>query len=152
MAASGPVLRTVPQLVPVQPAPLTDQVTAVLPLEHTVAANVCCPFTGTLAVAGDTEIGGAQAGLTATAAAEDFDGSATLVAMTLAEIGAGTEEGAVYTALLPLALSVPQAEGQGLPAKLHVTDVAGLPVPFTCAVNCCVAPADSDADAGVTVT
>lgn len=139
-------------MAPLQPAPVMDQVTAWLAPEHTVAVNVCCPFTGTLAVTGTTEMGVAHELVMVTAAVEDFDASATLVATTPTPGGAGTEGGAVYVEVLPFVLSVPQADGQALPVKLQVTAVAGLPVPFTCAVNCWVAPVATEAVAGVSVT
>jgi hypothetical protein len=68
----------------------------------------------------------------------DFVGSASLVAMTEIALGEGAALGAVYT---PLADTEPQAVPAHpapltAPCTLQVTLV--LPLPLTCAANCCV--------------
>ena len=70
----------VPQAAPVQPLPVTPQVTAVFAVSDTVAVNCCWVLTRTWAVAGeiDTETGG----MTVTVAVLDFVVSATDVAIT----------------------------------------------------------------------
>ena len=79
-AVYRPLVDIVPQAAPVQPLPVTLQVTAVLAVFDTVAVNCCWVLTRTWAVAGeiDTETGG----MTVTVAVLDFVVSATDVAIT----------------------------------------------------------------------
>ena len=92
-AVYNPLDETVPQALPEQPLPLTDQVTLVLDVPPTVAVN-CCVFPATTcALPGDT--------LTTiscrmvTAAVADLAVSATEVTVTLTCAGLGTAAGAV---------------------------------------------------------
>jgi len=86
----------VPHAEPVQPPPETLQVTAVLVVPVTVAAN-CCVFP----VCTEADVGlmltatGTGGGLIETVALADFVGSATDVAVTAMEFGLGGDAGAV---------------------------------------------------------
>lgn len=73
--------------------PLTSHAIAVPRGTQREAANTCVALIATLAVAGDNELEGAQVIVTLTES--NFDGSATLVAVTLTAGGEGTVEGAV---------------------------------------------------------
>jgi hypothetical protein len=92
-AVYSPVSEIVPQALPVQPAPLMLQVTAVLEVPATVAVNCCSVPTTTSVEAGETltEI----AGKMVTAAVPDLVESAADVAFTVIPAGVGTLAGAV---------------------------------------------------------
>lgn len=92
-AVKRPVVEIVPQAAPVQPAPLTLHVTAVLDAPFTVALNCWCAPTRTFAVAGETAT--TSGATTVTWAVADRVGSATDVAVTDTWGGLGTEDGAV---------------------------------------------------------
>jgi len=137
---------TVPQAVPLQPAPVTVQVTplpAVSPV--TVAVKACVPFTTTLAVGRDSvtpTVGAAAVNVIVMLA--DFVASATAVAVSMTVAGLGTVPGAVYVTAVPEALdpgaTVPHAVPlQPAPDTVHVTPL--FPKSFaTMAVKACVVP------------
>jgi len=97
VAESVPVLVTVPQLVALQPLPVTVQVTLWAVPEQKLAMKFCWLPVVKPVVAGEREIAGVQlgAGTMVTAAVADFEGSATLVATICTPGDAGTEAGAV---------------------------------------------------------
>ena len=82
-----------PQVDPLQPAPLTLQVTAVLVVFATVAVNCLVAPGATVAVAGETVTDRGR--ITVTDAVADLVGSATDVAVTKTCGGLGTVLGAV---------------------------------------------------------
>jgi hypothetical protein len=92
-ATYSPLVEIVPQAAPVQPLPATLQVTAVLVVPRTVAANCCLPPTITCAVAGATatETGTVMV----TDAVLDLVESAAAVAVTDTWGGFGAADGAV---------------------------------------------------------
>jgi len=134
-----------PHVAPVQPLPLTLQVTAVLLVPLTVTRNCRLALIPTFAVAG--EIVTATGGIIVTDAVPDLVESATEVAVTTTSAGLGTAAGAVYR---PPLVIVPQAAPLQLPLTLQVTAV--LVAFFTVAVNCCLAPVITWTVAGETVT
>ena len=85
----------VPQVLPLQPMPLTPQVTAVLAEPVTVALNCCCAPVLTWAPLGEMlTLTGAPV-LTVTVAEADRVGSASRVAVTATIGGTGATPGAV---------------------------------------------------------
>jgi hypothetical protein len=82
----------VPQSLPEQPVPLTDQVTAGFEVPVTVAVNCCVPPITTLAVAGEMPT---VTGISVTVAEADRVGSTTDVAFTVAVVWFVTTAGAV---------------------------------------------------------
>ena len=85
-------LEIVPQADPVQPAPESVQLTAVLLVPPTVAANGWARVTFTLAAGGATPM---VTGVMVTVAAPDLLGSSCEVAVTVTVLGEGAEVGAV---------------------------------------------------------
>ena len=137
---------TTPQGAPLQPAPLTLQVTDVFVVFPTVTVN--CFWSPAATVADVGEMLTVTGKATVTTADPDFVESATNVAFTVTCGGLGTEAGAVYR---PVDVIVPQAAPlQPEPAMLHVTAV--LVVFATVAMNCCFPPRGTVAVAGDTVT
>src|SRR5579862_4870952 len=133
-AVYNPPAVTVPHADPVQPVPLTLQLSAVFVLPVTVARNCCWPPTATCALVGVTLT--ATGAMTVTVAVDDFVPSASDVAVTVTFAGAGIFPGAVYS---PLTLIVPHAiPVHPAPVTLHVTPVFSVPV--TLAANCWVSP------------
>ncbi len=90
------VLLNVPQAAPLHPVPERLQVTPLL-LESfvKVAVNCCVAFTATLAAVGETETVIAAESVMETVAAENFEESATAVAMMVTVDGLGKVAGAV---------------------------------------------------------
>ena len=84
---------TTPQAAPLQPAPLTLQVTEVLVVFETVAVNCCCRPAFTVAEVG--EMLTATGKTTVTTADDDIEGSAIDVAVTVTWAGVGRAAGAV---------------------------------------------------------
>ena len=82
-------------MAPLQPEPVSAQVTAVLVVPVTEAVNDCVPVVGTEALAGLRLSNTATAAAIVTLAEVDFVGSAELVAFTVTVAGEGTEDGAV---------------------------------------------------------
>jgi hypothetical protein len=134
-----------PHAEPVQPLPLTLQVTLLLLVPFSVARNRWLPPAGTVTVVGEIVI--ETGGTIVTDAMPDLVESTTDVAVTTTSAGLGTAAGAVYK---PLLVIVPHAAPLQLPLKLHFTAV--LLVFFTVAVNCCWAPVTTWTLAGETVT
>jgi CO dehydrogenase nickel-insertion accessory protein CooC1 len=60
VAVLAPVLETVPQFVPLQPDPVTDQLTDWFALKQTEAVNGCCCPSATVAAEGDMDMAGEQ--------------------------------------------------------------------------------------------
>jgi hypothetical protein len=143
----------VPQELPAHCDPEMAQVTAWLSEIQTVAVNDSWPPSPTVAAEGEMEIAGEQLGAIVIAAAADCEGSATLVAVSVTLGVEGTVEGAVYSAISPLAETEPQLpELHAGPARFQVTPVAGLPEPLTAAVKSWLAPITTFALVGETVT
>lgn len=137
---------TTPQADPLQPAPVTVQLTAVFDVFVTVAVNCFCSPAGMVADVGEIDM--ATASVTVTSAVPDFVGSADEVAFTVTCGGTGTERGGAYR---PVALMVPQDDPvQPLPDRVHATAV--FVVCATVAVNCCLPARGTVAVDGVTVT
>jgi len=131
-AVKSPLESTVPQAAPEQPDPATLQFTARLgfPEPVTVAANCCNAPSSTGAVPGDTVMEISL--ITVTVAEALFEGSATLVAVTVRVAGDGMTCGAVYSPAFEI---VPKWEfPPGTPFTLQLT--LGLVVLVTEAVNC----------------
>ena len=91
-AVYRPALVIVPQAAPVQPAPESVQLTAVLLVPPTDAVNNWARVMFTLAAAGATPI---VTGVMVTVAAPDLLGSSCEVAVTVTVLGEGAEVGAV---------------------------------------------------------
>lgn len=128
--------------------PFTSQTTAVPGATQSEAAKFCISPSGTAAEAGATPF--APVHPIPTLAEADFDGSATLVAVTLTVGGDGKAPGAVYIAESPpFDTIVPFAASPPLTLfTLQFTAVAGLPELVTLAVNPCVPPNGSPAASG----
>ena len=114
--------------------PVADQVTLVLLLPVTLAVNCCVAPVISEAVVGEMET---ETAVTVTVAEADLVVSATLVAVTVT--------------LPAVAGAVKSPPVVMLPA-LAVQVTAGLLLPVTVAVNCCVAPVISEAVAGAMET
>lgn len=145
-AVYRPLELIVPHPDPEHPVPLTVQVTAVSVVPVTVAVNCCVRPSTTCAEAG------AMVTPTfctiSTAALADLLVSAEEVAVMVAKGGTGIDEGAVYKPVVEIEPHVVPA--QSYPLILHVTAV--LLVPVTVDVNCCFAPASTEAELGDTLT
>jgi hypothetical protein len=120
------VTLSTPQEDPLQPAPLSDQLSAVLGFElgRGVSVDTIAALTpaGTLEGA---ESCNAKLLVMVTAAEICFEGSATLCAVSVTLAGDGRIPGAVN---VPLESTVPHALGQAAPDKLHLTLVSGWPL------------------------
>jgi hypothetical protein len=132
--------------------PFTSHVTVVPVARQKDALNACVSPSPTLADGGVMEFVAAH--VMVTLALPDFIVSATLVAVTLTVAGDGGAGGAVYTAVFaPFGTMVPTVEfPPAIPFTVHVTPVAGFPVPFTLAVITCAPPSGRVTGLGVTVT
>ncbi len=150
------VLTPVDVMVPTVELPpamlLTSQVIAVPAAMHKDAENVCDAPTEMLAKGGVIAFGAAQE--IVTLALADFDGSATLVAVTFTFGGAGASAGAVYVAESePVAAIVPTVEFP--PATLltlQLTATLDMPAPVTIALKFADAPGATFAELGATLT
>jgi hypothetical protein len=148
VAVSAPVLATVPSVAFPPETPSTLHVTRVsgCPDPLTLAVNPCAAPVITVAAIGAT--------LTVTSlsiptlAAPLADGAATLVALTVTLAGDGKSPGAVYSPALEIVPTV--AFPPSTPFTLHVTRVSVVPV--TVAANACVAPRNTIALVGATLT
>jgi hypothetical protein len=148
VAVSAPVLATVPSVAFPPETPSTLHVTRVsgCPDPLTLAVNPCAAPVITVAAIGAT--------LTVTSlsiptlAAPLADGAATLVALTVTLAGDGKSPGAVYSPALEIVPTV--AFPPSTPFTLHVTRVSVVPV--TVAANACVAPKNTIALVGATLT
>jgi len=132
--------------------PLTSHVIGVPAALHKDAEKVCDAPTEMLAEAGAIAFGAAQE--IVTLALADFDGSVTLVAVTLMLGGAGASAGAVYVAESePVAVIVPTVEFP--PATLltlQLTATLDVPAPVTVALKIADAPGATFAELGATLT
>jgi hypothetical protein len=99
---------SVPHAVPLQPPPLSAQLTPLFCASFvTVALNPCVPPGAcTLAVFGETATAITGGAVIVIAAAADLLASATAVAVTITVAGEGTLPGAVYVIIAPEALAV----------------------------------------------
>src|SRR5882757_4772451 len=147
-AVYRPALDIVPTVGLPPVTPLTCQVTAVLLVFCTVAANCCVPPAPTVADTGEIVTLTTAGGVTVTWAEADFVGSAWDTAATVTMAGFGTTAGAVYRPALDIVPTV------GLPPVTPLTCqvTAVLLVFCTVAANCCVPPAPTVADTGEIVT
>ena len=150
--AAGAVYRPELEMVPNVELPpviaFTSQVTAVFDVPVTVEVNCCvCPVC-TEADEGEIEIAIPAEPVMVTAADAILLESAALTAAMVTVAGDGAVDGAVYT---PEPEIVPTVE---FPPVTPFTDqaTAVLDVPVTEAVNCCVCPVCTEADAGETDT
>ena len=132
-AVPGAVYKPAAEIEP----PVADQVTAVLVLPLTVAANCCDPPVVRDTEPGETLTATATVASTVTAADADLVVSAVLVAVTTKLPGV---MGATY---IPLEEMLPPLAFQETPVLL---------VPLTLAANCWLFPTGSDVDAGATAT
>jgi hypothetical protein len=146
--ALNPPVDSDPQAAPLQPTPLTFQVTAVLEVPVTLALKGCMLAVTTEAFVGLRLNKTATAVTIVTLAEADLLGSATLVALTVTDGGEGTLIGATYK---PLVEIVPHAAPvQPEPLTVHV--IAPLEVPLTFQEKLCVPPTASVRLPGFTVT
>ena len=91
----APVLEIVPQLVPLQPEPVIDQLTDWSVLKQTVDVNVCCWPSETVAADGDMAIAGEQDDVIVMDAKPVWLELATLVATSVTGFAGGNDAGAV---------------------------------------------------------
>jgi hypothetical protein len=137
--AVNPLVDSDPQVEPLQPTPVTFQLTAVFDVPVTLALKVCVPAVAMETLAGLRLNKTAAAATMVTLAEADFVESAALVALTVTDGGKGTLIGATYS---PLAEIVPHpALMQPAPLTVHV--MAVLEVPLTFAEKACVFPTAS---------
>ena len=152
VAVVAPVLVMVP-MEELPPAMLlTSHVIAVPAATHKEAENVCDAPTEILAEAGEIAFGAAQE--IVTLALADFDGSATLVAVTVRLGGVGASAGAGYVAeSAPVAVIVPTVEFP--PATLltlQLTATLEALAPVTVALKFADAPGATFAELGAMLT
>jgi hypothetical protein len=148
---------SVPHAVPLQPAPLSAQLTPLFCASFiTVALNPCVPPGAcTLAVFGETATAIAGGAVIVIVAAADLLVSATAVAVTITVAGEGTVPGAVNVIVAPEALAVLDSAPHAAPAhpapdSAHVTPrFSGSFV--TVALKLCCCPVCTLPDAGDTV-
>jgi len=131
---------------------LTSHVIAVPAARHKDAEKICDAPTEILVEAGAIAFGAAQE--IVTLALADFDGSATLVAVTLILGGAGASAGAVYVAESePVAVMVSRVEFP--PATLltlQLTATLDVPAPVTVALKFADPAGATFAELGATLT
>lgn len=150
------VVAPVPVMAPTVALPpamlLTSQVIVVLAEMHKDAEKICEAPTEMLAEAGEIAFDAEQE-IVALALA-DFDGSATLVAVTFTLGGAGASAGAVYVAeSVPVAAIVPTVEFP--PATLltlQLTATLDAPAPVTVALKFADPPGAMFAELGAMLT
>ncbi len=150
------VFAPVTVMVPMEELPpamlLTSHVIAVPAAMHNDAEKICVAPTEILAEAGEIAFGAAQE--IVTLALADFDGSATLVAVTVRLGSVGAIAGAVYVAAsVPVAVIVPAVEFP--PATLltlQLTATLDVPAPVTVALKFADAPGATFAELGAMLT
>jgi hypothetical protein len=150
---------SVPQLAPVQPAPLNVHATPLFCASFVTVAVTLCVFpvcTDALVGFTDTLTGGGAGAVTVIVAAALLLVSVIDLAVSVTVGGAGTVAGAVYVIAAPAALdatdNVPQAAlVQPAPVNVHVTPLFCASF-FTVAVTLCVFPLCTDALDGATDT
>ena len=137
---------SVPQAEPLQPAPLTVQVRSSLGFEPgtgvKVATMAALPLAATLAGADMVNV---KLLVTVMEADADFDGSATLWAVSVTPASAGRICGAVK---FPWASTAPHWFGHAAPERLQCSDVSGCPALVMLAANACSAPSSTLATFG----
>ncbi len=141
----------VPQAAPEQPGPATLQLTTWLGFEFGAGVSVAvyAAEAPVFTVVGPPTVS-VKLLVTVIAAPADFEGSATLRAVSVTLAGDGRICGAVKS---PPESTVPQAAPeQPGPDTLQFTAWLGLPEPLTPAANCRVAPSSTLALPGVTLT
>ncbi|HKV28651.1 MAG TPA: hypothetical protein VJN90_10310 [Candidatus Acidoferrales bacterium] len=119
---------------------------------HREAEKIWDALAEMFAEAGEIEFGAAQE--IVMLALPDFEGSATLVAVTVTVGGAGACAGAVYVAASePVAVIAPRIEfPPGILLTLQLTAALDAPVPVTAAVKFAVAVGATFAELGATLT
>ncbi len=148
VVVAAPVFVTDPSAALPPTTPLTSQFTGVPEGTHRAAAKSCDWPSVRVAEVGAIEFTLVQP--IPTLAVADFEGSATLVAVTLTVGGEGNAPGAVnIAASTPVAAIVPfVASPPFISFTLHFTSGAGFPELVTVAVNGCVAPGKTPAANG----
>jgi hypothetical protein len=128
--------------------PLTSHVMEAPVARQNDALKVCVCASETVAAGG--EIVFVAEHVMVTLAVADFDGSATLITMTLTVEGDGGTAGATYSAPAgPLGVIVPRIElPPTMPFTLQVTALEDAPAPVILAVNACPAPVETVAEVG----
>jgi hypothetical protein len=147
-----PVGVTVPAAELPPSIPSTSQVIAVPGATHREAVKLCVAPAVRTTELGDTEFAAPHEIVTLAAALPSE--SATLVAITETDAGAGGIAGAVYVAASgPVTLSTPTVAFPPLmPFTLHVTAELPVPTPLTVAVKFAVPPGAMLAEAGAMLT
>lgn len=152
VAVLAPVLVIVPTFKLPPAMLLTSHVIGVPAAKHKDAEKICDAPTEMLAEAGAIAFGTAQE--IVTLALADFDGSATLVAVTVKLGSAGAIAGAEYVAeSAPVAVMVPRVEFP--PATLltlQLTATLEAPAPVTVALKFADMPGVTFAELGATLT
>src|SRR5580704_13397942 len=128
--------------------PLTSHVMEAPVARQNDAVKPCVCARGTVAAGGEMVFVAEH--VIVTLAVADFDGSATLVTMTLTVEGDGGTAGATYSApAAPLGVIVPRIElPPTMPFTLQVTAFEDAPPPVKLAVNACPAPVETVAEVG----
>jgi hypothetical protein len=151
-AVFPPVGTTIPVAALPPATPFTSQAIVTPDARQIDVVKVCDPPSATVAAEG--EIVFVLEHEIVTIAFPAFELSATLVAATLTVAGVGGVAGAVYSAVSALLdVTAPNLElPPAIPFTLHVTPIAGSPVPVTFAAKGCVPPVETVAEAGDTLT
>ena len=128
--------------------PSTSQVIVAPVARQNDALKVCVCASETVAAGGEMVFVAEH--VMVTLAVADFDGSATLVTMTLTVEGDGGTAGATYSApVAPLGVIVPRIElPPTMPFTLQVTAFEDGPAPVILAVNACPEPVETVAEIG----
>lgn len=152
MAEFAPVVAIVPTVELPPAMPLTSHAIAVPAAMHNKAEKLCVAPTETFADEGEIEFPAAQE--IVTVAVADFDGSATLVAVTETLGGTGGNAGAVYIAeSRPVAAIMPTVEfPPATPLTLQLTARLDAPAPVTVALKIADAAGARFAELGAMLT
>lgn len=152
VAVVPPVAAMVPTVALPPAMPLTSHVTAIPAAMHNKAEKLCVAPRETLADEGATEFAAAQE--IVTLAVADFDGSATLVAVTETLGGVGETTGAVYVDESgPMAVVMPTVEfPPATPLTLQLTAMLDVPAPVTVALKFAEPPGARFAELGAMLT
>lgn len=135
MAAPGDAVEIVPRIELPPRVPLTSQAIGVPGATQSDAVKFCVALRLRLAAAGEREFAAGQE--IVTLAVADFEGSATLIALTTTASGEGAIAGAVYVAeSMPVEAIVPKVGvPPGTPFMLQLTARFETAVPVTLAVK-----------------
>ena len=152
MTVFAPVVAMVPTVELPPAMPLTSHAIAVPTTMHKKAEKFCVVPMETLADEGEIEFPAAQK--IVTLAVADFDGSATLVAVTETLGGAGGNAGAVYVAESgAVAVIMPRVEfPPAPPLTLQLTATLDAPPPVTVALKFAAAAGARFAELGAMLT